>query len=721
MTGTMEKIRFSNGLELELLTEGRVFLGLGQVTAGGTALRKGRRPMFVEIRSPSAQRLCGYRLVEKRASDAGLRLVFKADVEEGGVMDWMVHAVRNRYNTADWTQGPHPAEGTRLELEIVPARRRLGKRDYVGLRYQYRYASASMPIYKILDRGTWEPGGSAVGNEFWMRSCFVPSIVRFASPADFYSSEWWLGEIHQPNIFQFLPLQTEFQGFTFTASPAGILATWATEVAHVRSLFEKPRGGDEIVHWHEHGGDLAPEFSTAPVEVLWSAGGADRVGLANAYEAVREFVHEELHRQIGMRRERVATHGMIEEWGNADVDRYTRVGVPKLLAAGMKVIELANHMENNMNVWGVSNMCCTVDYKIAAPVGKDRLRRLCDAVKAGGGRVEMWANTSVSTLTWIFNMPSGRADRLRFLPKQDSIMDALEDVPGAWVRNPSGAIEADHYAPVFAVMNLRELAVRAYWLRRWKEAHDEVGLEAIFLDSSFNLSSDKFHFVQNAEAGRRGGATADATELLGKFRPAREPPQAVLSQYRAHLELMVEMQKLGYEYCNEDLGVFGVHRHGPGVDARLDSLPLWVECLAGFDVKALEKAGADPDDVFFKGLAYRMVWIVHWDIQRDCLSFCQSGRRGAFDEPRPWHLAVLKAFAAVTDLMTNREILPAARGVVYEKDGRRVLWAFEDFEFPLGGRAIMKDVLEGTEQSADTLAARKHHVYVIEGGSQRTG
>ena len=27
----MEKIRFSNGLELELLTEGRVFLGPGQV------------------------------------------------------------------------------------------------------------------------------------------------------------------------------------------------------------------------------------------------------------------------------------------------------------------------------------------------------------------------------------------------------------------------------------------------------------------------------------------------------------------------------------------------------------------------------------------------------------------------------------------------------------------------------------------------------------------
>jgi hypothetical protein len=30
--------------------------------------------------------------------------------------------------------------------------------------------------------------------------------------------------------------------------------------------------------------------------------------------------------------------------------------------------------------------------------------------------------------------------------------------------------------------------------------------DAIFLDSSFNLSSDKFHYLQNSRAGR-GGAT----------------------------------------------------------------------------------------------------------------------------------------------------------------------------------------------------------------------
>ena len=50
------------------------------------------------------------------------------------------------------------------------------------------------------------------------------------------------------------------------------------------------------------------------MEVLWSPGERSRVDLANDYEAVRELVHETLHAQIGMRRERVTTFGQIEEW-----------------------------------------------------------------------------------------------------------------------------------------------------------------------------------------------------------------------------------------------------------------------------------------------------------------------------------------------------------------------------------------------------------------------
>lgn len=276
-------------------------------------------------------------------------------------------------------------------------------------------------------------------------------------------------------------------------------------------------------------------------------------------------------------------------------------------------------------------------------------------------------------------------------------MEAFDRTRTPWVRNASGAIEADHYTPVFCVMNLRDAVVREYSIRRWKEAAD-VGLGAIFLDSSFNLSSDKFHWEQNADAGRGGGATADQTDLLGHFRPAAEPSQAILSQYRAHLDLMKEMQDVGYEYCNEDLGVFGIHRHGPSIDMRLPCLFLWQECLANFDVPVIRKAGADPEDVFFRGLAYRMMWLLYWVIDRDVLSFCISGHRGDFDAPSPRQVALLKTYATLNDAMSGpREILPREAGVLYRNGGRRVLWAFRNLRVPLKGATVVRDVLEGTE------------------------
>jgi hypothetical protein len=413
-----------------------------------------------------------------------------------------------------------------------------------------------------------------------------------------------------------------------------------------------------------------------------------------------------------MQRERVSTYGMIEEWGNPDFERYAKLGLPKLLAAELKCIGLANNFQNNMNTYGVSNMCCTVDLKIAESVGEENVRALCQKAKAAGSIVEMWGNTSISTLTWLFDQRNGSEQRIRFLPKEGAIMESLAKAAAPFVRNPSNAIEADHYTPVFAVMNLRDPVVRKYWLDHWKHACDYVGLNRIFLDSSFNLSSDKFHWVADADQGRAHGATADQTHLLGHYRPAAEPPSAILSQFRAHLELMAEMQKFGIRYCNEDLGVFGIHRHGPGVAGRLSSLPIWSDCLVGFDIPALEKAGADLDDVFFRGLAYRMMWMIFWDIPSDRLSFHHSGVRGDYDLPTPKHLALLKAYNAVEPFLYNRTILPDENGVLYRRGGKQVLWAFDDFTHDLNGARSVLDVVEGSRTSGTAIAARKGHVYL---------
>ena len=707
-------VNFPGQVAVEFLEADGQWQGLGRVTVGGVTIRSGATPMNLGVATPEGVMWIQPRVTQRETKpDGTVRLHFKGRRMASPLMEWMVHTVRNRRNIDAQLATPQDDDRTSVQLDLAPARRQLAGREAVGLRYQYHFASPDLRVYKLLDHGSWAVGGDMLGNEFWMRSCFVPSIAKFEKPDQFYSTEWYLPGIHNPNIFQFLPLQTELQGFTFTVHPTGVLVTWATQVAHVRSLFEHPRRPGEMLHIHEHCGDLTGEMSSTPVEVLFVPGQFSRAELIDLYDAVVELVHTTLHDEIGMTRERVTTYAVLEEWCLPDMERYTNTILPQILDAGVTRIEIANHFENNMNTWSVSNMCCTVDYKVSERVGADRVRTLIQKANAGGARVGMWGNTSISSLTEIFSRHNGPESRIKFLPKEDSILEAIEKAAEPFVRNPSGAIEADHYTPVFAVLNLRDPVIYDYWMRRWTQAHDELGLAGIFLDSSFNLSSDKFHYASYAAPNAGGGATADQTDLLGHYRPANEPPAKVLTQYRAHLELMRDMQRAGYYYCNEDLGVFGLHRHGPALGARLDNLPLWTDCLCNFDAVAVEEAGLKSDDVFFQGLAYRMMWMINVDHKKNELTWFYGGRRGEADAPTPWQVGLLKTYTQVEPLMYNRSVMENQRGVWYEKDGVRVFWAFEDMDVEFPEAKQLQTLPEGNTTRANKLHVKKHSVLVV--------
>ncbi len=712
----MTEITFNNGLAVTLSHQGGCFTGIGAVRAGGVSLRSDRQPAFVEVWTPDGITLTDFEVISQSAGPEGIEIVLRGQAVPGRLMEWMLHEARPRLNTADLVPRPLSADGTTLRLVVTPVVREIGGRAAAGFVYQYHYHSPEHPVYKILDRASWEVGGTAAGNTFWLRNGFAPSIFPITGDDQAYSSEWYLPSASNPSVFQFLPWQTALEGFTMTAHAEGTLVTWATEVSHVRSLFEKPGGAAEIRHWHEHCGDLSADFSTAPIEVLWLPGGMDRVGLLNLHESVRDLVYGTLHTQIGMRRERASSYGVIEEWGVPDMDRYRTLGLPRLRDAGVKTVFLPNTFENNMNVYGVSNMCCTVDYRVADTIGEGKLQAFCRAAHDFGIKVEMWGNTALSTLTYIFAMRDHDQQRIDFLPIEGSVVEVLRRAEDPWVRNAFGAIEADHYTPVFAQLNLRDPDIRAYWMRQWGDAHDRIGLDQIFLDSSFNMSSDKFHWVANPTPKAGSGGTVDQAHLLGHARPVSEPPPAILSQYRAHLDLMAAMQRAGYIYCGEDTGVFGLHRSGPGIAARLDNLALWSDCLALFDVPAIREAGGDPDAVYFAGLAYRMVWQIHWDITRDELTFHGGARRGDCDAPAPWHIALLKAYNNVAPDMVVRTVLQNEAGVQYTDIAgqSRVWWAFEAFPLPVPEGFVARDVLTGETFSASRpLTTARHHVYTV--------
>lgn len=693
------------------------FLGLGAIAVDGFPLRSGRLPLSVDLRTAEAVELGDFRETARTAINGGFDLRFAARRRDGGVMEWMLHTVRNRYRVADWSRGFAPAPGAALTLELRPAARTLGGVAGRGFTYRWRWHGPGLPLHKLLDRGTWEPGGSAIGNEIWQRQGFVDPCCAITGTAQRYSTEWWLPGIHNPSIFQFVPLQTAMQGFTFTWHPRGILVTWATRVYHLRSYFEKPAGQDELYHLHEHCGDLGETLDGAPMEVLWFAGAFDRVAAMNLYERVREHVWDALHGDLGMRRERLPAYGLMEEWGLPDLAAYAERGLPKLLAAGVKLVGLPNLFENHMNAYGLSNMCVTLDWRLAESLGGAApVRRLCDLARAEGARIEMWGNTAISTLEVMAHIPQEGGHRGRFTPiaKDGTVMSALAGRPQALLRNPAGHIESDHYTPSFACLNLRDEGVRAHWLKRWGELHDDIGVAAIFLDSSFNLSNDKFHWLGHDHGV--GAATIDQTHLLGHQRPAVEAPKAILSQYRAHLDLMVAMQAQGYVYDSEDVGLFGLSRSGPDAVRRAGNLFLWKDSLCTFDADALARAGHDPDRVFLAGLAWRNVWYLYWLPGLDCLSFHPSQMRGDHDRPQPRHLAWIRAYSDLEPDMTGPwELTPDGAAVVYRRPGRTVVWALDATTLALPPGATVHDAVANAPVAATgTLALARGHAYRID-------
>ena len=259
----------------------------------------------------------------------------------------------------------------------------------------------------------------------------------------------------------------------------------------------------------------------------------------------------------------------------------------------------------------------------------------------------------------------------------------------------------------------------------WKRAYETLGIRGLFIDSSFNMSSDKWHFAAIAEPERAGGATLDQADLLGFSRPAQEPPAAMLSQYPAYLALLRAFQEIGYRISGEDLGLFTIARSGPGIALRLGSLPLWTNSLCEFDQKELQTAGVtDTDAVFFRGLSVGMMWHLFWNVPTGKLSWNHAAVRGDFDEPTAWQLKTLAAYNEAYPILcaNQRELLPSETapgeiGATLWRDpqtGQRVLWAWEEMCVPLERPHRVRALGENAPVTmTDSLCAKPLHVYLL--------
>jgi hypothetical protein len=124
---------------------------------------------------------------------------------------------------------------------------------------------------------------------------------------------------------------------------------------------------------------------------------------------------------------------------------------------------------------------------------------------------------------------------------------------------------------------------------------------------------------------------------------------------------------------------------------------MWVDSYCPFDPLVAEKLGGNADDVFFKGLAFRVMWQLYYHVPSQAVTFHYGEARGPFDHPTAWHGKVLRAYSAALPYMSNRTITDLDASVVYKKDDCQVIWSFKDQEVRFDQLMTITDLIEGHE------------------------
>jgi hypothetical protein len=119
----------------------------------------------------------------------------------------------------------------------------------------------------------------------------------------------------------------------------------------------------------------------------------------------------------------------------------------------------------------------------------------------------------------------------------------------------------------------------------------------------------------------------------------------------------------------------------------------------------------EPDDAFFRGLAFRVMWKLYFHISSREVTFRISGAKSDADRPSAWHTRLLAAYSEVLPAMRSHRVLPNEAGVRYESEGETVLWAFGEGHLDFDGPREAVELLSGKRQTVARLGFGPRELY----------
>ena len=636
------KVRFANGLSVEILKREGAFGGLGQVKLHRRKLRAAELPVLPLIRTPDGCHVTRLEFEHFDEGDESLAVTMRPFVSRSPVTEWRGQDGEGWYNIGRWGGKEERDRGGAFQLRLKAVNRTVGGIDFVGFSYAYKFRSRKYRVYRIHDRATWEPGGRATGNSFWMCGPFNLPQKTIRSKADRFSTAVWTDGGGGARVFQFLPFFTALQAFTFQFNRQLLLVTVFEKPFHCRSLFEKPPKENYFIHWHQLCTDLAGSLEFPALQVLCAEGeaGGD-CHRANQYCAVRQDLQQGFREQLGLVPETAALSGQLVGAGSGPIREAER-GLDALARAACQRVYVPGLLRDGAPADGSER---------ALEAAARRVTRLVEHARRRG--LEVAVPLGEALLPWVVRScaPEG--------PEDAAPASLTEDV---W----------------------RDKAARSCLLDHMGRLRKRFAVDTLYDGSPFCGMGHEFHRRWPRALG--DGADTHVRKGASRF---TENDSEISSLLAARTAVVAALQRLGYSclLCGAG-GLIGLIDSSPYAALKYAEFICRDQVLA-FPYEEICEAGDEPLAAYFKGLANRLVYRVTCDLN-------ESARGGLEGWWRADYAAINHAYKSVREHMRDSLLLSGARGVLWTGAAPdvRVLWSYRKFQWDVGEGAEVFDVMD---------------------------
>ncbi len=649
------KAGFDNGVLVEVLKEGTDFAGLGQVQWGRRKLRSDELPIMPLITTPNGYvvRRLEFEEVQKEGEEIVISLA--PHVAPVGRMEWLCYDGQDRWNVGTWGQDPVRDRGGMLQVALAPVQREIAGVSFVGFSYAYRFRSRKYHVYRIHDRATWELGGWATGNSFWMHGPFNDPQKTIQNKQDAFTTAW-VGEDAEGQALQlqqFLPLFTHLQGFGFQFDAHSLLLTAFEEVFHCRSLFQKEEGRNCLVHWHQLCSDLAGLVEFPPLQVLCvDRESEDQADMANLYSAIRNELQAQYRGQTGVSPERAEPGGCLD--GACPDERSMERGMDSLAGAACKRVFVPHLLEVN------------------APE---------DETVAAGRQAEKRARKVIEDM------------HSRALEAYLSLADCC----AGWVLADS--LEGEEPVAAGAALVAEALRDQETWdrlLEHMRKLKKEFGVDGLFAADVLRSVADDLAWV--GQPGRNRIARSSGT---------------IRSLQARRIKLVKALQQMGYRCTVRGLGGLDTPGRAVPYEYIAGREYMFRDAALRFPAEQISEEGDDLVEAFFRGCANRVAYTLPCRVntaRRDGLPEWWEDSFAAINRASQ---AVREYMERGCLLPGGRGVL--WRGGAPDVT---VLWAYKDFARKVEPRCEVFDVIASepveVEEEGNQFQAEQCCVYLIQ-------